>query len=145
MRPEIEAYLQKNGARYTTKALRLQLHRAGYDPAEVDAALQETEAARAPQLAETQLLRTRFWTSGLLVNVVALALVIAWTVIRGNGSFVPLVAVILGLFLLIGLGISGLIGRAFLERGMAVALIAPIIFAVVLGGICAASMSGRVL
>ena len=51
-------------------------------------------------------------------------------------------AVVLGIFLLIGLGISGLIGRAFLRRGLAVALIAPIIFAVVLGGICAAGMSG---
>jgi hypothetical protein len=145
MRPEIEAYLRKNGAKYTTKALRLQLHRAGYDPAEVDGALQETEVARASQLAETQLLRTRFWTSALLVNVVALALVIAWVAIRGNGGFVPLVAVILGIFLLIGMGISGLIGRAFLKRGMGVALIAPIIFAVVLGGTCAAVMSGRVL
>jgi heme A synthase len=145
MRPEIESYLRSNGAKYTTKALRQQLIHAGNDPAEVDAALQETEAARAARLAETQVLRTRFWTSAVVVNVVTLALVIAWTAIRGNGSFVPLVAVILGLFLLIGLGISSLIGRAFLERGMAVALIAPIIFAVVLGGFCAAAMSGRVL
>ena len=144
MRPEIEAYLQKNGARYTTKALRLQLHRAGYDPAEVDAALQETEAARAPRFAETRALQSRFWRSAFLVNVATLALVVAWAVIRGNGSLIGLVAVILGLFLLIGLGISGLIGRAFLERGIGVALIAPIIVAVVLGGICAASMSGRV-
>ena len=145
MRPEIEAYLQKNGAKYTTKSLRLQFQHAGYDAAEVDAALQETEAARAERLAETKVLRTRFWTSAMVLNVVTLALVIAWTGIRGNGGLVPLVAVILGLFLLIGLGISGLIGRAFLERGMAIALIAPIIFAVVLGGFCAAAMSGRVL
>ena len=49
------------------------------------------------------------------------------------------------LFLLIGLGLSGLIGRAFLERGIGVALIAPIIVAVVLGGICAATISGPVI
>lgn len=44
MRREIEAYLHKNGANYTTKALRQQLIHAGYDAAEVDAALLETEA-----------------------------------------------------------------------------------------------------
>jgi hypothetical protein len=145
MRPEIEAYLQKNGAKYTTKALRQQLVHTRYDAAEVDTALKETEAARALQFGETRLLRTRFWTSVFLLNLVTLALVVAWVVIRGNGSFAFAVVVVLGIFLLIGLGISGLIGRAFLDRGMGIALIAPTIFAVVLGGICAATMSGRVL
>jgi hypothetical protein len=145
MRPEIEAYLQKNGSKYTTKSLRLQLHRAGYDAAEVDAALQETEASRAPQFAQTRALQSQFWRSAFLVNVATLALVVVWAVIRGNGSLAGLVTVVLGLFLLIGLGLSGLIGRAFLERGMGVALIAPIIVAVVLGGICAATMSGPVI
>ena len=144
MRPEIEAYLRKNGARYTTKSLRIQLQHAGYDAAEVDAALQETEAARAPQFAETSALRSRFWLSAFLVNMAALAIVVAWVVVRGNGTYAGAVVVVLGIFLLIGLGISGLIGRAFLDRGIGVALIAPIILAVILGGICAASMSGSV-
>ena len=117
MRPEIEAYLRKNGARYTTKALRLQLQHAGYDAAEVDAALQETEAARAPQFAATSALRSRFWRSAFLVNAATLAIVVAWVVVRGNGTWAVPVAVVLGTFLLIGLGISGLIGRAFLDRG----------------------------
>jgi hypothetical protein len=145
MRPEIETYLQKNGASYTTKALRLQLHRAGYDPAEVDDALRQTEAARAPQFARTRALRSRFWLWAFLLNAITLALVVGWTISHGNGTWAGAVAVVLGIFLLIGLGISGLIGRAFLERGMAVALIAPVIFALVLGGICAASMSGPVI
>ena len=34
MRPEIETYLQSNGSRYTTKALRQQLIHSGHDPAE---------------------------------------------------------------------------------------------------------------
>ena len=38
MRPEIDAYLRSNGAKYTTKALRAQLIHAGHDPGEVDAA-----------------------------------------------------------------------------------------------------------
>lgn len=145
MRPEIEAYLQSNGARYTTKALRQQLIHAGHDAAEVDAALQETEAARAPQFAVTRALRSRFWRWVFLLNAVTLALVVAWVSVRGNGTWAVAVAVILGIFLLLGLGIAGLIGRAFLGRGLAVALIAPIIFAIVLGGICAAGMSGPVI
>lgn len=145
MRPEIDAYLQKNGAKYTTKALRQQLTHAGWEAGEVDAALQESEAARAPQFAETRALRSRFWRSAFLVNVATLALVVAWVSVRGNGTWALAVVIVLGIFLLIGLGISGLIGRAFLDRGLGAALIAPIIFAVVLGGICAASMSGTVI
>lgn len=145
MRPEIEAYLRKNGAKYTTKALRLQLLHAGYEAGEIDAALQETEAARAPQFAETRGLRSRFWRWVFLLNAATLALVVGWVTVRGNATFALAVAVVLGIFLLLGLGIAGLIGRAFLDRGMAVALIAPIIFAVVLGGICAAGMSGPVM
>ncbi len=49
MRPEIEAYLREHGSRYTTEALRSQLIAAGHDPAEVDAALRETEAIRIGQ------------------------------------------------------------------------------------------------
>lgn len=141
MRPEIETYLHKNGAKYTTKALRQQLLHAGYEEGEIDAALQETEPRRAPQFAETRALRSRFWRSAFLVNAATLAIVVAWVAIRGNGTWALAVVVVLGIFLMIGLGISGLIGRAFLGRGMAVALIAPIIFALVLGGICAAGMT----
>ena len=141
MRPEIESYLHKNGARYTTKALRQQLLHAGYGEGEIDASLQETETQRAPQFAATRALRSRFWRLSLLLNAATLALVVGWVIIRGNGTWVVAVLVVLGIFLTIGLGISGLIGRAFLGRGMAVALIAPIIFALVLGGICAAGMS----
>ena len=78
MRPEIEAYLRSNGARYTTKALRAQLIHAGYDPAEVDAALRETEAARAPQFAETRASRSRFWWSVIGLHLAVLVLVTIW-------------------------------------------------------------------
>jgi hypothetical protein len=45
---------------------------------------------------------------------------------------------VLGFFLLIGLGISGLIGRAMLGRGMAIALLVPVIVTVLLTGTCMA-------
>lgn len=144
MRPEIEAYLRDNGARYTTKALRKQLLYAGYEAPEIDAALQETEAARAPQFAETRAVRRRFWGWVFGLNAATLAAVVVWVALRGNGTWAVAVVVVLGFFLLIGLGVAGLIGRALLGRGLAVALIAPIIVVIMLGGICAASMSGPV-
>jgi len=143
MRPEIEAYLRDNGARYTPQALRRQLITAGFEPAEIDAALKETEAARAPRFAETSALRSRFWLWAFLVNVATLVLVLLVVLQGDNASFTGVVAVVLGIALLIGLGISGLIGRALLGNGMAVALIVPIIVAIVLGGTCAAMMGGR--
>ena len=142
MRPEIEAYLRENGARYTTKALREQLIHAGHDAAEVDDALQQTEAARAPQFAETRTSRSRFWWSAVALHVGALVLVTAWFVTR-HYTYAPIAAPILGLMLLAGLGISGLIGRSMLRRsGVAVALLLPLISVIGLSGLCLAAMGG---
>ena len=138
MRPEIDAYLRTNGAKYTTKALRAQLIRAGHDPAEVDAALQETEAARAPQFAETRALRSRFWTWVWGLNVVGLVVATIWAFQGPNEIYAGAVPVVLGLFLLIGLGISGLIGGSMLARGLGAALIVPVIFTLILTGACMA-------
>ena len=138
MRPEIDAYLRTNGARYTTKALRAQLIHAGYEAGEVDAALQETEAARAPQFAETRALRSRFWWTAVTLNVAGLVVATIWAFQGPNEIYAGGVPVVLGFFLLIGLGISGLIGRALLGRGMGVALLVPFIFTVLLTGTCMA-------
>jgi len=138
MRPEIEAYLRDNGAKYTTQALRRQLITAGFEPAEVDAALQESEAARAPRFAETGALRARFWRWAVIVHAAALAAATIWVLqVYGAGTAV-LVAMVLGVALLIGLGISGLIGRSLLARGLAVALVVPLLSALLLGGWCMA-------
>ena len=142
MRPEIEAYLRENGGRYTTKALRAQLIQAGHDAAEVDAALRETEAARAPQFAETRTARSRFWWSVVGLHLVAFALVTFWVYSR-NYTYAPIAAMILALMLLVGLGISGLIGRALLSRnGLLAALLVPVISVVGLSGVCLAAIGG---
>ncbi len=142
MKPEIEAYLRENGARYTTKALRQQLLHAGYEAAEVEAALHETEGTRAPQFEETRASRSRFWWSAIGLHVAALVLVSVWVFAR-NYTYAPIAAVILGLMLLVGLGISGLVGRALLSRnGLTAALLVPVISAVGLGGVCAATIGG---
>lgn len=139
MRPEIEAYLREHGAKYTTDALRRQLIAAGHDPAEIDAALRDMEEARAPQLAETRRLRRRFWLSAIGLHVAALVVATVWVLLGGTSpTYFPIAVVVLGVVLLIGLGISGLIGRVLLGRGMAVALVVPLISALALGGTCMA-------
>lgn len=145
MKPEIEAYLREHGARYTTEALRKQLLLAGHDATEIDAALRETEAARAPQLAETGKLRRRYWLLAIGLHVAALAVATAWWAAGSNSSWAGVVVLFLGVFLLLGLGISGLIGRALLGRGIVVALVAPLISALLLGGSCIAMSGGTVI
>lgn len=142
MRPEIEAYLREHGARYTTDALRRQLIHAGYDPAEIDVALRETEVGRGPQLAELHASRSRYWRSAFGLHLAALVLVSIWVFTR-NYTYAPIAAIILGLMLLLGLGISGLIGRAVLPRsGLSAALLVPVISAVGLSGVCLATIGG---
>ncbi|HEV8252678.1 MAG TPA: hypothetical protein VGQ66_04780 [Candidatus Limnocylindria bacterium] len=138
MRPEIDAYLRTNGAKYTTKALRAQLIHAGYEAGEVDSALQETEAARAPQFAETRALRSRFWLAVWGLNIAGLVLATIWAFQGPSRIYAGAVPIVLGFFLLIGLAISGFIGRSMLARGMGVALIVPVVFTLILTGACMA-------
>jgi hypothetical protein len=144
VKPEIEAYLRDNGARYTTKALRAQLLRAGHEALEVDTALAETEAVRAPKLRETQDLRGQFWGVAFLINLVVLIVV---TVLVSQSSsayasaYAGAVFAVLGIAMLIGLGISGSIGSSLLPGNrLLVALVAPAVAALVLGGACYAMM-----
>ena len=146
LRPEIESYLREHGARYTTEALRMQLITAGHDPAEIDAALRETDEARALRLAETRALRSRFWCFAMGLHLAALAVAVIWVLQGSNAIYAFAVVLVLGLTLLIGLGISGLIGRSLLGRsGLAVALVVPLISALLLGGWCMAIMGGPAL
>jgi lipopolysaccharide export LptBFGC system permease protein LptF len=141
MRPEIESYLRDNGARYTTKALRRQLITAGHDPAEIDAALATTEEARGPQLAATRALRSRFWGWAFLINFVVLVGVTA--LVSSFNSYAGAAFMVLGIAMLIGLAIFGSIGRALLDRsGLVVALVVPVVAALLLGGWCLALMRG---
>jgi hypothetical protein len=138
MNPKIEDYLRRNGAKYTTKALRGQLLEAGYGAAEIDAALQETEVARAPHLAKTKALRLQFWVVAWVVNFVVL---VAVTALVGSNTYAGAVFIVLGIVMLLGLGISGTIGSAFLPgRGLLFALAVPVVVALLLGGACFAMM-----
>ncbi len=144
VQPEIDAYLHENGAKYTTKALRQQLLHAGYEAAEVDAALRETEAARGAQLAETRTDGRRIWRWAIGLHVAAGVVATVWLLLGStSGAYIGIALIMLGLVLLIGLTISGLIGRALVPRGVAVALVLPVISALLIGGTCMA-MAGPV-
>jgi hypothetical protein len=144
MRPEIETYLRENGARYTSDALRQQLIGAGHDAAEVDAALHEWEAARAGQPTETRTVGRRFWRWAIGLHFIAGVLAAVWLLLGNtSGAYIPIALIFLGLVLVVGLTISGSIGRALIGRGMAVALVVPVISALLIGGTCMA-MAGPV-
>lgn len=143
MRPEIESYLRDMGGRYTTKALRAQLINVGHDPAEVDAALAETEAARAPRLAANRVEGSRFWRWTLLINLVVL---VATTALVAGSTYGGLTFIVLGIAMLLALLVTGNIGRALLTRsGLLVALAVPTVGALLLGGWCYSMMRGSVL
>jgi uncharacterized membrane protein YhaH (DUF805 family) len=100
--------------------------------------LQETETARAPQFAETRALRSRFWWAAIALNVAGLVVATIWAFQGSSRAYAGAVPIVLGVVLLISLGISGLIGRALLGRGLAIALLVPLIFTVLLTGTCMA-------
>ena len=139
MNPKIEDFLRENGAEYTTKALRGQLLEAGYEATEIDAALRETEAARAPQLAKTRALRSQFWTVAWVFNFVVLIAVSA--LVSTSSPYAGPTFIVLGIVMLLGVAISGTIGSAFLPgRGLLFALAFPVVLALILGGTCFAMM-----
>ena len=97
MRPEIEAYLREHGSRYTTEALRSQLIAVGHDPAEVDAALRETEAIRIGQARPASGLTDAAWAMYLIGGVLwvagVLLLVALAGALSGSGNLGPFVAI----------------------------------------------------
>ena len=107
-RPEIDAYLREHRDRYTSQALRSALLDAGYDPAEVDAAL----SAWPPNGPAATELRGRFWRYTWLAHGLALLIVVALVAVAGNSTMRgvwPIVAAILAVVLLVGVALSGLI------------------------------------
>ena len=142
-RPEIDAYLREHRDRYTSQALRSALLDAGYDPAEVDAAL----SAWPPNGPAATELRGRFWRYTWLAHGLALLIVVALVAVAGISTMRgvwPIVPAILAVVLLVGVALSGLIGgRVLLPRaGLGWALVIPVASALLLGGSCYAMTGG---
>lgn len=144
MNPDIRRYLDEHGETYTPEALRRGLLDAGYDPPEVDRALDtwRTERAAPADAADGGVFRRL----SILIHAGALALVaVVLLVMYGleQTGTVLTAGIILGLALLIGWAISWRIGRRLLPRnGLALALVAPIVSALLLGGSCLALITG---
>src|SRR6188472_2717185 len=144
MKPEIETYLREYGDRYTREALRAQLVEAGHDPAEVDTALAEWAAREAnppPSDEGKRQFRRLTW----LIHGVALLIAFLWVVlvIGGDLGAIVLVSVVLGVVLLIGVGISLLIGRYVVSGASAgVAIVVPVVTALLIAGSCLGLMGG---
>ena len=144
MQPEIRKYLEDNADRYTRQAIRGELLKAGFDELDVDAAISEWEAEGPARRAATPTRDFSRWTFGLhagaFVLVVGLLLLLLGNRVSG---YLWVSAAILAVMLLIGWGISFLIGRALLSRtGLAVALVAPVISALLIGSSCFALVAG---
>jgi hypothetical protein len=144
MRDEIRRYLDEHGATYTPDALRGGLLTAGYEPAEVDAALAEWESEHGRAVAGDDG-RRNFGRWSLLIYAGALAAVFLLTVLllEADVGIAVIGAVVLLFFLLIAWAVSALLGRWVVPRvGWSVALLIPLIFALGLGGTCLAIMDG---
>lgn len=139
MRPEIQRYLDENAATYTPEALRRALLDAGHDAAEVDGALREWEA-RATDPASAVTDRRQFWRWAFGLHAAVLVVIGILSLVTGSfatGSWGLLI--ILAVVLLIGLRISGVVGRGVLRgSGLSAALVVPAISALLIGGSCLA-------
>lgn len=138
MNPEIKRYLDQHGATYTPEALRKGLMDAGYDPAEVDAALGAWDAREAAGPDAEG--RRAFGRWAFRLHLGALVGMFLLVVLLRGVSAAGLALVgglVLAVALLIGWAISAAIGRALLPRtGLTIALIVPAISAIALGGAC---------
>jgi hypothetical protein len=147
MKPEIESYLREHGDRYTDESLREQLLQAGHAPEDVDAAIRERAAARASAASTGPDERRRFWQLTWGLHVAAWLLLALWVVLQAEGTFRygegAIGLIILGVAMLIGVGISGLIGKGSAQRGnLTAALVVPAISAVLLAGSCFGILGG---
>jgi hypothetical protein len=141
----IRAYIREHGDRYTTEAMRRELIARGHDPARVDAALRDRDATRSTIGGERRTRGGQFWLLVIALHAVALGLTALWIANSASGRYLGLFVSVLVVAMLIGIGISGFIGRRLLPgSGLIVALILPVISALLLGGTCAA-MSGPLI
>jgi len=145
MDPKIGDYIREHAETYRREAIRAQLIAAGHDPGQVDAALAQSELAPVKDTPEAVAKPTPpFWGWALAIQLVTVVLVTAWVAAGSDPhGYWSAVAIFLGVSLLVGLAITGSLGRALLPRtGLLVALLLPLASALLLGGICL-NMMGR--
>jgi hypothetical protein len=145
MKDEIRRYLDEHGATYTPDALRGKLLEAGYEPADIDAALRQWAGERA-RAGGGERARESFRLWSLLIYLGAMVAVFLLTILMNGTESVGVALIglaVLAFFLLVGWAVSALLGRWIVPRaGLGVALVVPLVFALGLGGTCLAIMDG---
>ena len=138
MTEPMDEYIRTNRGTYTDEAIREQLLAAGNDQAQVDAAL--VESVRAPADARPESASKpgpHYWRWALGMQAITLIAVTVLVARPGPRPSAWLVFPVLGIVLLVRMFITGNIGRALLPHtGLVVALLLPLISAVLLGGWC---------
>jgi hypothetical protein len=147
---QIDEYIRTNRDRYTREAITQQLMDAGHERDAIDAAWDRLTREPGPpptaQLAnvDDERRKLRRWSFLVYVTVFAAVMLAAVAVFDTDiGPYAGIVAIVLGFTLLIGWGVSMLIGRALVPHtGLLVALAVPVLAALVVGGSCLAIMQG---
>ena len=136
MDPKIIEYIRENRGRYAREAIRERLIAAGHDPGQVDAALASPETAHDTPGTPSKP-GPHFWRWAFAIQAVTVLVVTALVARNDTHGYAAVVFVVLGIALLIGTAISGTIGKALLPRtGLIVAILLPLISAMLLGGWC---------
>jgi hypothetical protein len=134
--PNIAEYIRANSEKYTTEAIRDQPLAAGRDPADVDAAVSEWRDAQAEQAADKPVAGRTFWLLAFAIQLAVLG-VAAYQLGRSNQTFANGSWIVLAIALLLGVLLTGSIGRALVPRfGLWVGLALPLASALLLGGTC---------
>lgn len=145
MDPKIGDYIREHAGTYTREAIRAQLIAAGHDPERVDAALARSQLAHVTDPTAVAAKPTgHYWRWALAIQLVTLVVVTAWVAAGSDPhGYWSAVAIFLGVSLLVGLAITGSLGKALLPRtGLVIALLLPLASALLLGGVCL-NMMGR--
>jgi hypothetical protein len=140
----IEDYIREHRDKYTREAIREQLLAAGHDMASVDAALAESAPPTGKGANDSTRKTFSRWALGLHATAFVGVVGVLWLIYGSRVSvYLGIGAVILAVVLLVGWGISSLIGRALLSPSrLAAALAVPALSALVIGGSCFALLSG---
>ena len=143
MNDPIRDYISANRDKYTSEAIREQLLAAGHDLALVDAALEESTQPAGRVVDEATRRAFGRWALGLHAAAFVGVVGILWIIYGSRISvYLGIGAIILVVALLIGWGISSLIGRVVLSPSrLAIAIIVPALSALVIGGSCFALLS----
>ncbi len=143
MNADIKRYIEENQGTYTQEAIRMNLIQAGHDPAEVDEALRSFRPEREAGVWSRE--RWRRFTA-YVVGLYGLTFLVYsfgfYHLFEGYEGGAVIATIVFLLFLLVAAGVSiSLVRRSRRAAvdatgGLALALVIPFIFLVIVAGLC---------